>query len=132
MNHLSIIIMEDEEVIRDVLKEILSRSGFNRETIFTTKSGEEAIEIIKQNNYIDILLTDINIAGGMDGDEMLLNIQKDPELNKKVNKRYIMTGNVKNESLLNSSIQYDLFLKKTFSGQLLIDHIRQDFERKQA
>jgi len=60
----NILIVEDEFLALEYLKDILSRLGF--ENILESKNGNDAISLCK-NNEIDIIFMDINISGNLDG-----------------------------------------------------------------
>ena len=61
---MTILIVEDEESIREVQKAYLSRSGY---TILEAEDGEEALSIFKKNK-LDLVLLDLNlpIKNGID------------------------------------------------------------------
>ncbi|KYC45974.1 MAG: acetoacetate metabolism regulatory protein AtoC [Candidatus Methanofastidiosum methylothiophilum] len=66
----NILIVDDEETIRETLKMILETEGY---TVLDADSGEEAIKI-SQNNKIDLVLLDLKMKG-MSGEETLKNIK---------------------------------------------------------
>jgi len=61
----TVLLVDDEEIIRDVFKDMLETIGYK---VFSAKDGKEAIEIYRKNqNNIDIVLLDMimpNIGGG--------------------------------------------------------------------
>lgn len=71
----SILICDDEEIMRDVLETILSGAGYKVEL---AKTGEEAIESYKQNNF-DVVLMDVSMPGmgGLTALEELTRIDPD-------------------------------------------------------
>ena len=66
MNQSNILIVEDEELMRSILRQLLEDAGY---TVFTADSAETALEIFPTND-IAVTLTDIKMAG-MDGLELL-------------------------------------------------------------
>jgi PAS domain S-box-containing protein len=77
-----ILIMDDEELIRNITSQLLTHLGF--ETI-TAADGAEAVEIYKAafNSVapFDAVITDLTVPGGMGGVEMLRNIMLfDPQV----------------------------------------------------
>jgi len=73
--HESILLVDDEEDIRDVLEISLSDSGYK---VLTAENGDEALRIFKETNP-PIVLTDIKMPV-MDGIELLKKIkQENPE-----------------------------------------------------
>jgi len=55
----SILICDDEEIMRDVLETILSGAG---DRVELAKTGEEALEIYEQNTF-DVVLMDVSMPG---------------------------------------------------------------------
>jgi DNA-binding NtrC family response regulator len=55
----SVLICDDEEIMRDVLETILSSAGYR---VDLAKTGEEAIELYAQKSY-DVVLMDVSMPG---------------------------------------------------------------------
>ncbi len=55
----SVLIVDDEEIMRDVLETILSGAGYKADL---AKTGEEALEIYSQKSY-DVVLMDVSMPG---------------------------------------------------------------------
>ncbi len=66
MNQPNILVVEDEELMRSILRQLLEAEGYK---VFTADSAENALEIFSTND-IAVTLTDIKMAG-MDGLELL-------------------------------------------------------------
>ncbi len=68
----SILICDDEEIMRDVLETILSGAGYKVEL---AKTGEEAIEIYSQKSF-DVVLMDVSMPGigGLTALEQLIKV----------------------------------------------------------
>ncbi len=66
MGFAKILIVEDEELMRVILEELLKGEGYE---VFTAEDGESAIEIFSVED-IDLIVTDIRMQG-MDGLELL-------------------------------------------------------------
>jgi PAS domain S-box-containing protein len=60
----TLLIVEDEEVLRVLMEEALQEAGFN--TLFAT-NGESALAILHSSAHIDLLITDVGLPGGMNG-----------------------------------------------------------------
>ncbi|WP_457755918.1 ATP-binding protein [Thermodesulfatator indicus] len=58
---ITILVVEDEEIIRNILTEFLREKGFK---VFQAADFEEAINIIETSSNIDFLITDMHIPGG--------------------------------------------------------------------
>src|SRR5207237_5836323 len=55
-----ILIVDDEEVLRDVLDAVLRREGFD---VVLASSGEEALSVLDEDDAIDLVLLDIMLPG---------------------------------------------------------------------
>lgn len=63
----SILLVDDEEALANVAASNLEKLGYN---IFTANSGSQAVKILKENNNIRLLFTDLIMPGDMDGLEL--------------------------------------------------------------
>ena len=61
---LVVLLVEDEVVLRWSIAEALRDAGY---TVVETASGEEAIALCKSHVSIDVIVTDINLAGAVSG-----------------------------------------------------------------
>src|SRR5512144_209323 len=68
-----VLVVDDEEPLRRLLKKELTRKGFSVEV---AADGRAAVEILKENTF-DILLLDI-IMPGIDGISLMKKLQSDP------------------------------------------------------
>jgi CheY-like chemotaxis protein/TusA-related sulfurtransferase len=72
-----ILIMDDEEIIREVIVESLTSIGYQ---VDVTKDGEETIqyyqEAVKKENPYDAVILDLTIPGGKGGKETIKEIHK--------------------------------------------------------
>ena len=55
-----ILIVDDEEVLRDVLDAVLRREGFE---VAMAASGEEALAVLDEDDNIDLVILDIMLPG---------------------------------------------------------------------
>jgi DNA-binding response OmpR family regulator len=60
----SILVVEDEPIIRMALTDHLERAGFD---VTESGSGDGAMEIIKAGTPIDLVVTDVRMPGWTDG-----------------------------------------------------------------
>ncbi|MEI6831155.1 MAG: response regulator [Candidatus Omnitrophota bacterium] len=65
-----ILIVDDEEAVRDLFSELLKKEGYKTNTCAT---GEETLELLKKENF-DVVLLDIKLPG-VSGLEVLKNIR---------------------------------------------------------
>ena len=66
MSQQNVLVVDDEEVIRDVCEQILACEGY---TVTTAASGKEALHLVSENDY-DAVVTDIMMPD-MSGLELL-------------------------------------------------------------
>lgn len=66
--HESVLLVEDNDLVRDFAKDHLSRLGYR---ILSADSGQSALDIIGERADIDLLFTDIVMPGGMTGRELM-------------------------------------------------------------
>lgn len=67
MNHRTVLIVEDDESLREILSKTLQLDNYQVET---AENGEQALEILKNNNEIALLLSDVEMSP-VDGHELL-------------------------------------------------------------
>src|SRR5438128_5483652 len=55
-----VLIVDDEEVLRDVLQAVLQREGFE---VVLAASGEECLNVVETDNEIDLVILDVMLPG---------------------------------------------------------------------
>ena len=76
MSH-TVLVVDDDPGVLDVIVDMLEDLGCE---VISSRSGPDALERLKQNQHISILITDINMPG-MDGHELAeLARRRRPEL----------------------------------------------------
>lgn len=60
----SVLMVEDEVLISKLIAEVLCENGF---AVHAVEDGEEALRYLESGADVDVLFTDINLAGRMDG-----------------------------------------------------------------
>lgn len=65
--HASVLLVDDEPQLLDIGLVSLSKLGLN---VITANSGQEALAILESGETFDLLITDMIMAGGMNGDEL--------------------------------------------------------------
>ncbi len=76
-NRKSVLVVDDEELIRKSLKQILERAGYR---VKTANTGEEALKKAKTNSF-DVVLIDIKLPD-ITGTDLLLKLPKNQEIVK--------------------------------------------------
>ena len=109
-----VLVVEDEPLIRLLVIDILSEAGFE---VLEAQDPAEALTVLKSDEQIDVLLTDVRMPGRMNGFE-LAEIAKRmrPEL------RVIVTSGYSARGDLPSGTN---FLCKPFSASDLVNRVRQ-------
>lgn len=107
----SILLMDDEEMIRKVTSKMLEELGYRVET---ARNGEEAISKFKEpgDNPFDLIILDLTVQGGMGGKETVREIRK---INPSV-KALVSSGYSNDLALSNfSEFGFDNYLVKPFT-----------------
>ncbi len=60
----TILVVDDEDFLRELAEELLQGMGYN---VLTAGNGEQALEVLAQESGIDLLFTDIVMPGDMNG-----------------------------------------------------------------
>jgi len=100
--HGRIMIMDDEEMIRNLVHKMLSRRGFE---VVSAEDGEKAIQLYQEatenGRPIDLIIMDLTIPGGMGGKEAIKEIHKiDPEA------KVIVSSGYSNDSVMANFGEY--------------------------
>jgi len=64
---ISVLLVEDEVLISNLVADCLTASGF---VVHEVTTADEALRYIDSGANIDVLFTDVNLPGGMDGAEL--------------------------------------------------------------
>jgi two-component system, cell cycle sensor histidine kinase and response regulator CckA len=63
----NVLVVEDNDSVRDVAAAMIEEMGFN---VITAINGHDGLEKIQQTENIDLVLSDVIMAGGMNGPEL--------------------------------------------------------------
>jgi CheY-like chemotaxis protein len=85
-----VLLMDDEEIIRNTAGEILQHLGY---TVVTARDGREAVDIyvkaLKTHQPFDVVIMDLTIPGGMGGKETIQHLLEiDPAVKAIVSSGY--------------------------------------------
>jgi len=97
-----ILMMDDEDIVRDLARETLSSIGYK---VTTAKDGAEAIELYRQahesNNPFSAVIMDLTVPGGMGGREAIRKLNEiDPEA------RVIVSSGYSNDPVMSNFRDY--------------------------
>ncbi len=122
---LKILVMDDDQNIRNTLKELLEFLGCN---VTTVSSGEEALNYYKAEKF-DIVLLDLTVKGGMGGKECISNLLK---IDKNI-KAIVYSGYSDSHVMVNyKNFGFCSFLKKPFTISSLKEAITNCLNQKGA
>lgn len=117
-----ILIVEDDEDIRDVAVSILRKQGYE---IIETKDGREALDQLKTGQPFDLLFTDVILPGGMSGVE----IAKEAKRQQPNILVLYTTGYAENAVFHQAQLDPDMALvNKPYRSAELLDKIREMFD----
>lgn len=73
----TLLIVDDDSILLLGTQRVLERHGYN---VKTTTSGEKAVELVRADRSIDMVLMDIDLGPGMDGTEAAETILRELDL----------------------------------------------------
>ena len=119
----TILLVEDESALRELVQEILEKRGYQ---VLEAATGVEALEIWKQRkDEIDLLFTDMMMPDGISGRELAERIlQERPELKVIYSSGYSMDVFAADSSFCDSSN----FLQKPYDPETLAQIVRESLD----
>ena len=112
----TVLLVEDEPMVRSVAERALTRHGYK---VVTADNGEDALEVLRSGETIDLLITDV-VMPGMDGPSMVHEARKTwPDL-----KILFMSGYAEEQLRKSIDIENVNFLPKPFSVTELAEAAR--------
>lgn len=117
--HETILMVEDDEDVRRMMMRILTRLGYQ---VFEAGDGPAALNLLKNVNPIDLLLTDVVLPGGMNGPQIAKAVRKiEPGI-----KILFMTGYIQNDVIPDGRLGENIHLiNKPFSPSGLAMKVRE-------
>ena len=107
MRRTNILVVEDEPLISEMISEILCENGFD---VHTVPDGESALRYLDDGPEVDVLFTDINLLGRMDGSILAQHVrERRPEI------PIVYCSGRYSESVLSPLMSRSLFLKKPYN-----------------
>ena len=107
---MSILLIEDDEYAREILAGVLRASGLS---VTSTRSGEEAVELLEQGCTFELLVTDIRLPGRHDGWSAAVEARR---FNPQISVIYMTASHQQNCPVTRS-----VFLRKPIRPKLLLD-----------
>ena len=106
-----ILVVDDNEIVREVTKGMLSLLGYN---ITTVSSGESALEYLKMNS-VDLVILDMVLGKGMDGLDVYLRILELHENQKTI----IISGSSDPERVKQAKLLGAKYIEKPFDMDII-------------
>lgn len=115
MDNKKILIVDDEELIRKLLKDFLKKEGY---LILETDNGKTAIEITKSNSDIDLIILDVMLPGydGWTVCKYIRNFSKVPII-------MLTARSEEFDELFGFEIGADEYITKPFSPNILVARV---------
>jgi len=124
MHSKSILLIEDEEIIRNVLCRDLKEEGY---TITLATSGEEGLALLHSSPF-DLVLTDLSMSG-LDGIQVLKETKKIDPMTGVI----ILTGHGDMASAIDClRLGADNFILKPYDFEELLIHIERFYQKQTA
>ena len=73
MTSRSVLLVEDEAMISELVAEVLQEHGF---IVHEVATGADALRYLDSGGAVDVLFTDINLPGGIDGTELAIRVRE--------------------------------------------------------
>jgi CheY-like chemotaxis protein len=103
----SVLVVEDEVMISELVTDVLSDNGF---AVHAVADGNEALRYLESGAEVDVLFTDINLVGDMDGSMLAQRVRKQrPEL------PVVYCSGRYSPSALAAPVPRSVFVKKPYS-----------------
>ncbi len=123
--HTTVLVVEDEEGLRELARRLLQRQGC---TVLVAASGAEALRLFAQHPSIDLVLTDVVMPGLSGADLIQQLIEQRPEL-----KVIYMSGYTEDAIVHHDVLKPGIaFLHKPFTSETLEQKIRDVLDRPGA
>jgi PAS domain S-box-containing protein len=60
----TVLLIEDERALRDIIEEVLRETGYR---VLTAYDGSTGLQILNSDTHVDLLVTDVGLPGGLNG-----------------------------------------------------------------
>ncbi len=118
MSQKTILMVEDDEFIRELYVRQLKLAGF---TVENTGSGKEGVELLDKNHY-DLLMLDLNIPD-MSGFQILEHLKQNPQQGLQV----LVLSNVGNDTFQAKAQSYNVaayIIKSTYTPERVVEEVK--------
>lgn len=118
MEQKTILMIEDDDFIRELYQRQLEQSGFKMQS---TASGKEGVELLDQNIY-DLLMLDLNIPD-FSGFQILEHLQKNPKKDMQI----MILSNVAQDEYVQKGIDMGaqaFVIKSTYTPSQVVAQVK--------
>jgi PAS domain S-box-containing protein len=116
----TILVVDDEEIIREITSEVLRQSGYR---VLTAESGEQGLSIYRDNDHVDLVLLDLGMPG-IGGEQCLEELLRMDE-----RARVIITSGYSRHKLGQPGLDRIAgFLTKPYEYKTLLKAVREGLE----
>lgn len=121
MNDICVLIVDDSAVMRKIVERTLRQSGVPIASVLEAASGAQALELLKQQQRVDLVLTDINMPE-MDGLEFLRLAR---EQNLAPDTPFVMITTESSEERVMEAIGHGAqgYIRKPFTAEQVIERV---------
>ena len=124
MNELKILVVDDESRMRKLVKDFLTRAGYQ---VLEAQDGEEAVDTFYSTKGINLLVLDVMMPK-MDGWEVVKEIRKV----SKVPIIMLTAKDQEQDELLGFELGVDEYISKPFSPKILVARVNAILKRGRA
>ena len=124
MDNLKILVVDDESRMRKLVKDFLSKKGFE---VIEAENGEQAVDIFFETKDIALILLDVMMPK-MDGWEVCREIRKMSQ----VPIIMLTAKSDEKDELLGFELGVDEYITKPFSPKILVARVGGDFAPEQC
>jgi DNA-binding NtrC family response regulator len=119
-----VLIVEDEEAVRELAAEFMKSAGY---TVLTARDGREAIAVAESSGPIRVLITDI-VMPNMRGPELAKRLKA----SRKNLKIVYMSGYLEFNKAEDEFLEGSYFLQKPFTRDSLVRKVEEALRRKRV
>jgi PAS domain S-box-containing protein len=120
----TILLVEDEDVVRALAQRVLRRQGY---TVLEARHASKALQICKQHkSQIHLMVTDVVIPGGMSGRELAKRL-----VESRPGMRVLYMSGYTDNAAVDRSVLEEAFLRKPFTPDALVRQVREVLDTPQ-
>ena len=120
MSEKKILIVDDDESVRGMIVRVLQKTVYR---LFPVQSGEAALAFLERGNEFDLIITDVNMPGGISGIEFLQIVRANEDYRHVAS---IMMADESMPNILDICVRLNAdFLLKPLSSSALLHNVHE-------